>query len=97
MTLRNNFDLSDAVALYLKRHPAKNDDEFNARYGSESDAIEAEVKQLLREATQIEPDWVRLSLDEAGDYVESVIHERHPELTATALQAIGNYFTFTMR
>jgi hypothetical protein len=51
----------------------------------------------MREATQIEPDWDRLSLDEAGDYVESVIQERHPELTATALVAIGNYFTFTMR
>ena len=97
MTLRDNLNLSDAVALYLKRYPGQNDDEFNARYGSESEAIEAEVKQLLREATQIELDWDRLSLNEAGDYVESVIHERHPELTAAALEAIGNYFTFTMR
>ncbi len=50
------FSRSDAVVLYLKRYPGQNDVEFNARYGSESEGIEAEVKQLLRESTQIEPD-----------------------------------------
>jgi hypothetical protein len=51
----------------------------------------------LREAMQIEPDWNRLSLNEAGDYVESVIHDRHPDLAPKALEAIGNYYTFLMR
>jgi hypothetical protein len=46
---------------------------------------------------RLEPDWSRLSLNEAGDYVESVMHERHPELTPRALEAIGNYYTFLMR
>jgi hypothetical protein len=97
VTLGDDFSLSDAIALYLKRYPGKNDEEFKAQYGSASDSALAEVKSLLREAMQIEPDWNRLSLNEAGDYVESVIHERHPGLTAKALEAIGNYYTFLMR
>jgi hypothetical protein len=46
MTLRDNFNLSDAVALYLTRYPGSTENEFNARYGSESEAIGAKVKQL---------------------------------------------------
>lgn len=97
MTVGDDFSLSDAIALYLKRYPGKNDEEFNAQYGPASDSALAGVKAILREAMQIEPDWNRLSLNEAGDYVESVIHDRHPELNAKALEAIGNYYTFLMR
>lgn len=89
--------LSDAVALYLKRYPGKSDDEFTAEYGPASESVLAQVKAILQEAIQIEPDWNRLSLNEAGDYVESVMHERHPDLSAKALDAIGNYYTFLMR
>lgn len=95
--MSGDFELGDAVALYLKRYPGSNEDEFNAHYGSASDAVRAAVKLLLREAMQIEPDWNRLSLDGAANYVESVMHVRHPELTTRALDAIGNYFTYTMR
>ena len=97
MTMTGDFNLDDAVVLYLKRFPGSNEHEFNAHYGSASDAVRAEVKLLLREAMQIEPDWNRLSLDGAGDYVESVMHVRYPELTTPALDAIGNYFTYAMR
>lgn len=97
MTLGDDFSLSEAIALYLKRYPGKNDEEFNTKYGPASDSALAEVKSVLREAMQVEPDWNRLSLNEAGDYVESVIHDRHPEMDAKALEAIGNYYTFLMR
>lgn len=97
MTSGDDFSLSDAIALYLKRYPGKNDEEFNAQYGPASESALAGVKSILREAMQIEPDWNRLSLNEAGDYVEAVIHDRYPELNAKALEAIGNYYTFLMR
>ncbi|ETZ32612.1 hypothetical protein L843_4139 [Mycobacterium intracellulare MIN_061107_1834] len=38
-----------------------------------------------------------MSLNEAGDYVEAVMRERHPTLTKQALTAIGNFYTFQMR
>ncbi len=38
-----------------------------------------------------------MSLNEAGDYVEAVMHERHPTLTKQSLTAIGNFYTFQMR
>jgi hypothetical protein len=93
----SGFNLSDAVALYLKRYPGKNETEFDAYYKSASEEAKQKVRSILSEAMQIEPDWNRLSLNEAGDYVETVMHERHPELTAKALEAIGNYYTYLMR
>ncbi|WP_204808052.1 hypothetical protein [Mycobacterium riyadhense] len=97
MTPNSNFDLSHAVALYLKRYPGKNADEFNSYYGSASGNVQEQVHLILNEAMQVEPDWNRLSLNEAGDFVEAVMHERHPELTPNALAAIGNYYTYLMR
>jgi hypothetical protein len=97
MTSNENFSLSEAVALYLKRYPGKNEQEFNAHYGPGSVQALDQVKVILREAMKVEPDWNRLSLNEAGDYVESVMSERHPELSPKALEAIGNYYTFLMR
>jgi hypothetical protein len=97
MTFDSDFDLSSAIALYLKRYPGKNEDEFESYYGPSSDQAHERVSSILKEAMRIEPDWNRLSLNEAGDYVESVMRERHPELTPQALEAIGNYYTFLMR
>lgn len=97
MTPSSDFDLSSAIALYLKRYPGKNDQEFNSYYGSASGHAHEQVRLILNEAIQVEPDWDRLSLNEAGDYVESVMLERHPELTPAALEAIGNYYTYLMR
>jgi hypothetical protein len=97
MTPNSDFNLSDAIALHLKRYPGKNEEEFNSFYGSASENAREQVKVLLHEAMQVEPDWNRLSLNEAGDYVESVMHERYPELMPKALEAIGNYYTYLMR
>jgi hypothetical protein len=38
-----------------------------------------------------------MSLDDAGDHVQAVMHARHPDLTAEALGSIGNYYTYLMR
>jgi hypothetical protein len=38
-----------------------------------------------------------MSLNDAGDYVETVMHERHPNLKPRTLQAIGNYYTYQVR
>ena len=46
---------------------------------------------------QLEPDWNRLTLHQAGDYVKAVMHQRHPELSDKALTAISNSYTYSMR
>ncbi|WP_292991401.1 hypothetical protein [Mycobacterium sp.] len=97
MTRSEDFDLSEAIELYLKRYPGSNQEEFVKYYGQASSDALAQVKELLREAMQIEPDWSRLSLNEAGDFVESTLRDRHPALTAKALESVGNYYTFLMR
>lgn len=96
MPTNSNFSLSEAVALYLKGYPG-NQEEFNSYYGDEKEWVLEQVHSILNETMKIEPDWNRLSLNEAGDYVESIMHDRHPELTPRALEAIGNYYTFQMR
>ena len=97
MADRGDFDLSNAVMLYLKRYPGTNDEQFNAHYGSTSGRAKSEVKSLLREVMEIAPDWGRSTLNEAGDHVESVILARYPSLSAKAAEAIGNYYTYLMR
>ncbi|CPR82932.1 Uncharacterised protein [Mycobacteroides abscessus subsp. abscessus] len=91
-------DASDAIVVYLRRYPGKNDEEFQAHFGADSAKAALErVRAILDEAIKIEPDWNRMSLNDAGDYVEAVMHERHPDLSRQALTAIGNYFTYLAR
>ncbi len=70
---------------------------YASRYGTDAQVVRDNVRLILGEAIKIEPDWNRLTLNEAGDYVESVMHDRHPELSAEALTSIGNYYTYLMR
>jgi hypothetical protein len=95
--LSRDADINDAVTLYLKHYPGDNDVAFDARYGSVATAIRHTVRALLDEAMNIEVDWNSLSLNEAGDFIESVMHKRRPELSATALTCIGNYYTYLVR
>lgn len=89
---------SEAITLYLEHYPGRNDAEFLARYGADhTPAAEQLVRELLAEAMTVQPDWTRMSLNDAGDHVQSVMHERHPELSAEALASIGNYYTYLMR
>lgn len=93
-----DIDASDAIVVYLRRYPGKNDEEFQAHFGADRATAALErVRVVLDEAIKIEPDWTRMSLNDAGDYVEAVMHERHPELSPEALEAIGNYFTYLVR
>jgi len=70
---------------------------YASRYGTDAQVVRDNVRLILGEAIKIEPDWNRLTLNEAGDYVESVMHDRHPELSAETLTSIGNYYTYLMR
>jgi hypothetical protein len=93
----DGLDLNHAITLYLKHYPGKNLEEFDSYYGSASVNARQQVRSILDEVIRINPDWDRLSLSEAAGYVESVKHERHPELTPEALRAIGNYYTYLVR
>lgn len=91
------FDVSEAIVLLLKHYPGSNDSEFDLRYGAEAPSARASVHSFLQEAMKLDPDWSHLTLNEAGDFVQSVMHDRHPELSTRALESIGNYFTYLVR
>jgi len=96
--LSDESGLSEAIVTYLRHYPGKNDAEFDARYGPvRTTAMQARVRDILEEAMTTEPDWRRLSLQHAGDLVESEIRRRHPGLSPEALRSIGNYYTYLMR
>ena len=52
--------LSDAVALYLKNYPGKNDTEFNDDYGGHAASARAAVQQILDETLRFRPDWSQI-------------------------------------
>jgi hypothetical protein len=91
------FDLNEAIVLHLRRYPGSNQAEFESAFGTKAGAAKEQVRAILNEAMRVEPDWNRMTLNEAGDYVERVMLERHPSLTPQALESIGNYYTFQMR
>lgn len=94
----DGIDINEAIILYLKHYPGRNDVEFDSHYGAATAATaRLRVRAVLEEAMKLSPDWNSLTLNEAGDYVESVMHDRHPQLCPKALECIGNYFTFLMR
>lgn len=90
-------NINDAIAIYLKHYPGTNDAEFDCHFGPNTAAARSRVRQFLDEAMKLKPDWNSMSLNEAGDFVESVMQERHPNLTAESLECIGNYFTYLTR
>jgi hypothetical protein len=93
----NGADLSEAIVIYLRHYPGRNETEFEARYGDESPTVRRCVREVLAEATQVEIDWSQKALADAAIVVESSIAERYPGLSPDALSAIGNYFTYLMR
>jgi hypothetical protein len=90
-------DVSEAIVIYLKKYPGKNTEEFEKAYGDEAGSVKQLVQVILDEAMRVNPDWSKVDLNGAGDFVESVMSERHPGLTGKALTAIGNYYTYQMR
>lgn len=89
------FDLSEAIVVFLENYPGKNEESFEERYGS-TDARDA-VRAVLDETMKIQMDWTRKSLNDIGDEVERVMHQRHPELSAAALDSLANYFTYLVK
>jgi hypothetical protein len=88
-------DISDALVVFLENYPGKNDDEFEARFGT-TDARER-VREILDETSRIRIEWGTKSLIEIGDEVEKIMHERHPGLSPAALEKLSNYFTYLVR
>lgn len=94
----NSMDISQAIILYLKNYPGKNDDEFDAFYGPELASVaRANVRLLLDQAMRVEVDWTGLTLIEGGNVVKSVMRAEHSELSEEALASIGHYYTYMMR
>ena len=89
------FDLSETIVVFLKNYPGKNEEEFDERYDS-TGARDA-VRAILDETMKVQMDSTGKSLNDIGDEVERVMHQRHPELSAAALDSLANYFTYLVK
>lgn len=88
-------DLSEAILLYLKNYPGKNEEEFLSRVDTE--AARDAVRAILDETMRIQIVWEGKSLIDIGRDVETVMRERHPQLSTAALEDLGNFFTYLMK
>lgn len=89
-------DLSEAIVLFLKHYPGKNDDEFRSRVTDP--ALQDAVRAILDETMTIQVDWdVKATLPEIGDEVRDVVRQRHPDLADAAVDKLGNYFTYLVK
>ena len=92
---RSSVGLNDAIVLFLKHFPGKNDDEFLAVV--EDEAIRGAVRSILDETQSIRIEWGQKTLTELGREAREVMHQRHPELSDAALESLGNYFTYLVK
>lgn len=90
-------DISEAIVVFLKNYPGKNDEEFATIFGSGDGQAFEQVRAILTETMRLPLDLSGKSLIEIGESVRQVMHERHPELTAPALKKLGNYFTYLVK
>lgn len=88
-------DLSEAIVLFLKRYPGKNEEEFRSRVDTE--ALRDAVRSILDETMRIQIDWGDKTLADIGGEVRTVMRERHPELSGAAIHKLGNYFTYLVK
>lgn len=88
-------DLSDAVVLFLKDFPSKNEEEFLATFDAED--TRAAVQTILEETSKIRIEWGDKTLVDIGREVREVMHERHPVLSEAALKKLGNYYTYLVK
>ena len=70
---------------------------FFEHYGDQAQNLLAALDSLLQETMAIQVDWNGKSLVEGGTFVKSVLRDRHPWLSDTALGLLGGYFTFRWR
>jgi hypothetical protein len=93
-----NIDISQAINLYLKHYPGKNDEAFDSFFGPAlAHVARAKVRSILDEAMKVDVDWTGRTLIEGGQFVKSVMADAHPELSQQALASIGHYYTYLMR
>lgn len=97
VTAQSEIDASKAITIFLRHYPGKNDAAFDDFYGPLAPHAREVVRTILEEAMRVRPDCTKMSLNDAGDYVEAEMHSRHPNLSAEALECIGNYYTYLMR
>lgn len=83
-----DINISEAIALYLRNYPGNNDAEFDPLHG-QGDALAAKeaVRTILKQAIKLVLDWNSASLRAAGQYVESVMRDRHFDLFRRAPNA----------
>jgi hypothetical protein len=55
-------NFSQAIILYLKNYPDRNDDEFEEYYGPEASVAKAKVRDILNKAMKVDVDWNGLTL-----------------------------------
>lgn len=88
-------NLSEAIVLYLKHYPGTNEEEFRSKFNVDADYYA--VRALLDETIKIQLEWGDKSLIEIGEEVQAVLHNRHPELSAQALEALARYYTYLVK
>lgn len=88
-------DLSEAIVLFLQNQPSRNEEGFEARFGT--GAAREAVQAILDETVRIPIDWAGTSLVDIGAEIRTVMRERHPELSEAALGKLANYVTYLLR
>jgi hypothetical protein len=90
-------EINEAIVVYLRRYPNKNDDEFDQSFGDDASLFRERVREILSEAMRSEVDWDGLTLVEGGEAIKSIMAAKHPNLSEAALTSLGHYYTFLMR
>jgi len=90
-------ELNAAICVYLKNYPGSNADQFDDLFGDRAEELHGRVRKILTETIKIDLDWTGLTLRDGGSAVMSIMAERHPDLSAEALSALRNYYTYLMR
>ncbi len=88
-------DLSEAIVVFLKRYPGKNEGEFTSRVASQG--LRDAVQSILDETMKTQVDWGDKTLVEIGDEVRGVMRRLHPDLSDAAVHKLGSYFTYLVK
>jgi hypothetical protein len=95
-------DLSKAIVLYLgygtHPTPTHNRAQLVETFGAtRGEALEFLVRSVLEELGDTQIDWSAHSLQSATDMVRKEMHDRHPDLSDAALNALAWKFMFDWR
>jgi len=85
---------NDAILYYLafgnKSYPQRDSARLAKEFGKEEAAeLEAQVLSLLNELNSFSVDWSEHTLGSAETLLRSHLHDLHPNLSDTALRAVG--------